>query len=64
MELYEIRILRPDETALTNFEQHYHSDEAAIRSARFFAEDRPFQVWRRSQCVCAVHKPAAPRPDA
>jgi hypothetical protein len=51
MELYEVRILRHDDTALTDFEQHYLNDEAAIRSARFFAGDRPFQVWRRSQCI-------------
>jgi hypothetical protein len=57
MELYEIRILRTDQTPLTNFEQHYLNDEAAIRSARYFAEDRPFQVWRRSQCVLSVQKP-------
>jgi hypothetical protein len=51
MELYEIRILRGDQTPLTDFEQHYLNDEAAIRSAGFFAGELPFQVWRRSTCV-------------
>ena len=51
MELYEVRILKPDGTDLTYFEQHYLNDENAIRSARFFADKRPFQVWRRSTCV-------------
>jgi hypothetical protein len=51
MELYEIRIIGADQAPVTNFEQHYINDEAAIRSARHFADDRPFQVWRRSLCV-------------
>ena len=51
MELYEVRVLRSDATALTSFEQHYLNDEAAIRSAQFFASAQPFQVWRRSLCV-------------
>jgi hypothetical protein len=53
VELYEIRITGADPDALTHFEQHYINDETAIRSARYFADGRSVQVWRRSLCVYA-----------
>lgn len=51
MQTYEIRILHDDRSSRVIFEQQYISDDAAIRSARQFAGQDPFEVWRGLTCV-------------
>lgn len=65
MQIYEIRVLNDDLTTRIIFEQQFISDISAIRSARRFAESRPFEVRRGTTCVSgtirtmrAVHSPA------
>jgi hypothetical protein len=51
MQTYEIRILNDDLTTKTIIEQQYINDDCALRSARQFAEPRPYEVWRGMTCV-------------
>ena len=53
MQTYEIRILNDDLSTRSTVQQQYMNDGAAIRSARYFAEPRPFEVWRGQSCVLA-----------
>ena len=55
MHEYEIRVLSSGHAALIVAEI-YLNDQAAIRSARKFAGDRPFEVWRGVDCI---YPPAA-----
>lgn len=55
MREYEIRVLSAGHVALIVDEIHLN-DHAAIRSARKYAGDRPFGVWRGSDCIYAPEK--------
>ena len=55
MREYEIRVLSSGHATLI-IEQTHLSDHAAIRSARKFAGDRPFEVWRGVDCIYASAK--------
>jgi len=61
MHEYEIRVLSSEHAALIVEEIHLN-DQAAIRSARKFAGDRPFEVWRGVDCIHATGK--APETEA
>jgi len=61
MREYEIRVLSSGHTTMI-IEQSHLSDHAAVRSARKFAGDRPFEVWRGIDCIFAPTK--APRAGA
>ena len=51
MQLYEVRILRPDGgTALIAAETHW-DNYSAIRAAARLANGRQFEVWRGMECV-------------
>lgn len=50
MHEYEIRILSAGHP-VTIIEEMHLSDHAAIRSARKYAADKPFEVWRGLECV-------------
>jgi len=52
MREYEIRVLSGKHPTLIVEEIHL-SDHAAVRSARKFAGDRPFEVWRGIDCIFA-----------
>ena len=58
---YEIRVLSSGHATLI-IEQTHLSDHAAVRSARKFAGDRPFEVWRGIDCIYAPPK-ASPTAD-
>lgn len=51
MRQYEIHILRDDGTSSRIAVTLRLSDNAAIRSARNYAGDRKFEVWRGSDCI-------------
>jgi hypothetical protein len=51
MQTYEIRILKDDLSTRSVIDKQYMNDGAAIRSARYVAEPRPFEVWRGLSCV-------------
>lgn len=51
MQTYEIRILNDNLSTRAIVEQQYINDNAAVRSARQFAEPRQFEVWRGLTCV-------------
>jgi hypothetical protein len=55
MREYEIRVLSSGHTTMIT-EQTHLSDHAAVRSARKFACDRPFEVWRGADCIYAPSK--------
>ena len=55
MREYEIRVLSSGHVALIVEEIHFN-DHAAIRSARKYAGDRPFEVWRGVDCIYAPAK--------
>jgi len=55
MHEYEIRVLSSGHAALIAEEIHLN-DDAAIRSARKLAGDRPFEVWRGVDCIYAPAK--------
>jgi len=50
MHEYEIRVLSAGHTAIILEEVHL-SDHAAVRSARKFAGERAFEVWRGLDCI-------------
>ena len=65
MQQYEIRILREDGSAALIVAAVHLNDPAAIRSARYIARDRKFEVWRGLDCVYGprglrVISPSAP----
>lgn len=62
MQVYEIRILRPDGSTATVFEGMYLSDHSAIRSAKGMSEDNRFEVWRGMDCIYGGHYAAEPEP--
>jgi hypothetical protein len=51
MQTYEIRVLNDDLTTRVVFAQSYINDNAALRSARQFAEPYQFELWRGLTCV-------------
>ena len=55
MQEYEIRVLSSGHPILIT-EAKYFSDHAAVRSAKSLAADRPFEVWRGSDCIYAPLK--------
>ena len=57
MREYEIRVLSSGHATLI-IEQTHLSDHAAVRAARKFAGDRPFEVWRGVDCIFAPAKTA------
>src|SRR6185312_5152080 len=54
METYEIRVLNDDMTTHSVLEQQIINDASAIRTARMFAEPRPFEVWRGLLCISDI----------
>ena len=58
MREYEIRVLSSGHTTMI-IEQTHLSDHAAVRSARNFAGDRPFEVWQGTDCIYAPSKAAS-----
>jgi hypothetical protein len=50
MQEYEIRILSGGHTTAF-LEVRHLSDHAAIRSARIYAGDKRFEVWRGLDCI-------------
>jgi len=58
MREYEIRVLSSGHTTMI-IEQTHLSDHAAVRSARKFAGDRPFEVWQGTDCIYAPSKAAS-----
>lgn len=54
METYEIRVLNDDMTTRSVLEQQFINDASAIRTARMFAEPRPFEVWRGLLCISDI----------
>lgn len=54
METYEIRVLNDDMTTHSVLEQQFINDASAIRTAKMFAEPRPFEVWRGFLCISDV----------
>ena len=64
MDAYEIRILREDGSpAFTILEMHLN-DKAAIRSGKFMARGRPFEVWCGTECVFGHDSQPPPRPPS
>lgn len=61
MREYEIRVLSSGHATMIIEEIHLN-DHAAVRSARKFAGDRPFEVWRGIDCIYAPTK--GPQPVA
>jgi hypothetical protein len=57
---YEIRVLSAGGTIAVMEEIHL-SDHAAIRSAKKFADDRSFEVWRGLDCIYETTSKSAPR---
>jgi len=57
MREYEIRVLSSGHATVI-IEQTHLSDHAAVRSARKFAGDLPFEVWRGLDCIYAPEKAA------
>lgn len=57
MREYEIRVLSSGHATLI-IEQTHLSDHAAVRTARKFAGDRHFEVWRGLDCIYAPDKEA------
>lgn len=55
MREYEIRVLSSGHATLI-IEQTHFSDHAAVRAARKYAADRPFEVWRGDDCIYAPEK--------
>jgi len=53
MREYEIRVLSGGHPTLIIEEVHL-SDHSAVRSARKFAGERPFEVWRGIDCIYAA----------
>lgn len=53
MREYEIRVLSGGRPTLIIEEIHL-SDHSAVRSARKFAGERPFEVWRGIDCIYAA----------
>lgn len=58
MHEYEIRVLSAGHAVFIIEEMHL-SDHAAVRSAKKFAGDRTFEVWRGLDCI--YEPPAATR---
>lgn len=57
MREYEIRVLSSGHATVI-IEQTHLSDHAAVRSARKFAGNLPFEVWRGLDCIYAPEKKA------
>jgi len=57
MHEYEIRVLSSGHATVI-IEQTHLSDHAAVRSARKFAGDLPFEVWRGLDCIYAPKQAA------
>ena len=55
MREYEIRVLSSGHATLI-IEQTHINDQAAVRSARKFAGNRPFEVWRGVDCIYSPAK--------
>jgi len=56
MREYEIRVLSSGHATMIIEESHL-SDHAAVRSARKYAADRPFEVWRGNDCIYSPPEP-------
>jgi len=50
---YEIRVLNSGHATMI-IEENHLNDHAAIRSARKYAADRPFEVWRDDDCIYSL----------
>jgi hypothetical protein len=57
MQQYEIRVLSSGHPILI-IEATHVSDHAAVRAAKSYARDRPFEVWRNLDCIYAPPKKA------
>ena len=58
---YEFRVLNSGHATMI-IEENHLNDHAAIRSARKYAGDRPFEVWRGSECIYSPPEPSRASP--
>jgi hypothetical protein len=51
MQSYEIRILKRDFTSSLIIEESFLNDCAAVKAAKVFAQEFPYEVWRDLELI-------------